>query len=385
MRVLYDHQIMDAQVRGGVSRYFYQLVSTLRSRDLVVLRLPQIYTDNEYFEPLLAELDCRRTGIRSRLIQRLRRLGRANRTTREIERAWRRTRLRLNRRASAEELRRQDFDLFHPTYYDPYFLGDLRGKPFVLTIHDMIHEIYPEHFRAGDKTREHKAVLARAAARIIAPSPCTKADIVKYLGIDPAKIEVIPNASALPSEPESVAVPERYVLYVGGRGRYKNFKNFFLAFARLAAALPDLHLVCAGQCAFDAAERELIAEYGLASRCLCISANDRQLAFLYRQASLFVYPSLYEGFGLPILEAFACGCPVALSDTSCFPEVAGDAAVYFDPGSPLAIAAALERVLLDGEARRRLIQRGHARLENFSWAATAERTARVYAECLRAG
>jgi glycosyltransferase involved in cell wall biosynthesis len=385
MRVLYDHQILDAQVRGGASRYFYELVSALRSRDLAVLRLPPIYTDNEYFGPLLAELDRTRDGVRSLLIERLRRLGYTNLATREIERAWRRARSRLNRRASAEELAKQDFDLFHPTYYDPYFLGPLQGKPFVLTIHDMIHEIYPEYFRAGDRTREHKELLARAAARIIAPSACTKADIVKYLGIDPAKIEVIYHACHLMGEHESVPVPDRFVLYVGGRGRYKNFKLFFLAFARLAAALPDLHLVCAGQSAFDPAERELIAEHGLTGRCLRLPASDRQLTFLYRKASLFVYPSLYEGFGLPILEAFACGCPVALSETSCFPEVAGDAAVYFDPTSPLAIAGAMERVLLDGEARRRLIRRGQARLERFSWAATAERTACVYAECRRAG
>jgi glycosyltransferase involved in cell wall biosynthesis len=382
MRVLFDHQIMDAQVRGGASRYFHQLASTLKDRDLAEIQLPRVYTDNEYFQPLLAELGSSRAGVRSRLVQEVRKLP-ASKASREIERAWRRTKSRLNRRASVAELEKQDFDLFHPTYYDPYFLDHLQGKPFVLTIHDMIHEIYPEYFRAGDRTSEHKKLLARAATKIIAVSASTKADIVERLGIDPAKIEVIYLASPLTGECERVvAIPQRYVLYVGARGRYKNFKKLILAFARLASAMPDLYLVCAGQKGFDPAELELIWHTGLDGRCSSLSVSDRQLTFLYRNAALFAYPSLYEGFGLPVLEAFACGCPVALSDASCFPEIAGDAALYFDPTDTLSIASVLERLLLDGAERQRLVRRGQERLKKFSWAATAEQTASLYRECL---
>lgn len=379
MRVLFDHQILDAQVRGGASRYFHQLVSTLQNEELATVRLPRLYTDNEYFRPFLARSGCERGGPRSRLVQTLRDRHLAHR---EIERAWRRTKARLNQLASIEELEKQDFDVFHPTYYDPYFLRHLHGRPFVLTIFDMIHEIYPEYFKPQDPTHERKALLAREAARIIAISAATRADVIHYLDVDPEKVEVIHLACSWTGEGDEIPAPESYLLYVGARGRYKNFKPFLAAFANLAAARPDLHLVCVDPKDFNDAELEWIRELGLEGRCRSISADDKQLCYLYKKAALFVYPSLYEGFGLPILEAFACGCPVALSAASCFPEVAGDAAVYFDPADVLSIASVLERVLSDGDLCQALIRRGQERLKRFSWHATAEQTVSAYERTL---
>jgi len=175
MRILFDHQILDAQVRGGISRYFHQLICALEAGNLAEIRLPSIYTDNECFRPLLSRRGLERNGFPSLLVQKIRqsRLPR-----KEIERAWRRTKHRLNRKASIEKLKEQDFDVFHPTYYDPYFLDYLQGKPFVLTIYDMIHEIFPDYFKPDDRTREHKALLARQAAGIIALSSSTKEDIL---------------------------------------------------------------------------------------------------------------------------------------------------------------------------------------------------------------
>jgi glycosyltransferase involved in cell wall biosynthesis len=362
MRVLFDHQIIDAQFRGGVSRYFYQLTSALDAGGWAQVRLPRICTGNEYFG------SCGKVGW----------------ARKAVGSTWRRLNFGLNRRASVEELESQGFDLFHPTYYSPYFLGPLRGKPFVLTIYDMIHEIRPEDFSPHDPTREHKAILADAAAGIIAISSSTKRDIVRYLNIDPAKIEVIYLANSLPAEGEAMAVPERYVLYVGSRGRYKNFRTFLQAFATLARELPDLHLVCVNPKGFNRAELELIRGLGVEGRCRNVSATDRQLAFLYQHAALFVYPSLYEGFGMPILEAFAAGCPVALSRTSCFPEIAGDAAVYFDPSEVSGISDAMAEILSGSAPRDGLIRRGRERLAGFSWDATARQTADFYRRCLAA-
>ena len=368
MRVLLDHQIMDAQVRGGVSRYFHALSGEMRSRRLAEVKLPPLRTDNEYFRP--AERP-RRAAPEP-----------CSRPRKLVARTLRQARCRLNERASVRELDRQGFDVFHPTYYDPYFLDHLRGKPFVLTICDMIHEIYPEHFSPHDRTREHKALLAGAAARILAPSATTRADIVRYLDVDPAKIDVIHLANSLDAESEAVPVPASFLLCVGGRDRrYKNFANLLAAFAALAAGRPELHLVCVGE-GFTAEENARIAGRGLAERCRSLPATDGQLAFLYRRAAAFVYPSLYEGFGLPILEAFAAGCPVALSDASCFPEIAGDAGLYFDPSDVGSIERALGTIVSDGEVRRALIERGAERLRRFSWAATAEQTAVAYQRCL---
>jgi glycosyltransferase involved in cell wall biosynthesis len=382
MRVLFDHQIVDAQRRGGISRYFYQLTSALGTGGWAQARLPGICTDNEYFGSLPAAPGARKGRLRARLAEQI---GRAGWARKIAGSTWRRANTRLNRRASVEELRKQDFDLFHPTYYSPYFLDLLAAKPFVLTIYDMIHEIRPQDFKPEDRTREHKALLAGAAAGIIAISASTRRDIVKYLDVDPRKIEVIHLANSLPVEGERVAVPESYVLYVGCRGRYKNFQRFLQAFARVAAERPALHLVCVNPRGFNRAETELIRGLGMERRCANLSANDRQLAFLYRHAALFVYPSLYEGFGMPVLEAFAAGCPAAVSHTSCFPEIAGDAAVYFDPSEVSSIADAMSGVLTGAVSRDRLRQRGHERLRGFSWAATAERTAAFYRKCLGQG
>jgi glycosyltransferase involved in cell wall biosynthesis len=369
MRVLLDHQIMDAQVRGGISRYFCALSGAMQRTQLAEVRFPPIYTDNEYFKP--ADRPAAREP------------GTGQRANKLLARTLRQARSRLNEWASIRELDKQGFDVFHPTYYDPYFLNHLQRKPFVLTICDMIHEIYPQHFSPRDPTRERKAILARAATRILAPSRTTRADIVRYLGVDPAKIDVIHLASSLGEESEAVAVPESYLLYVGGRRRrYKNFADFFRAFARLAAAFPALHLVCVGQRGFAPDELARIRGCGLESRCRSVPATDRQLAFLYRRAAVFVYPSLYEGFGLPILEAFASSCPVALSGSSCFPEIAGDAALYFDPSDVRSIESTLGTILADDALRRALIERGEERLRGFSWAATAEQTAAAYERCL---
>jgi glycosyltransferase involved in cell wall biosynthesis len=371
MRVLLDHQIMDAQVRGGISRYFHALSGAMQRKQLAEVRFPPIYTDNEYFKP--ADRPAAKEP------------GTDQRASKLLSRTLRKAKSRLNEWASVRELEKQGFDVFHPTYYDPYFLDHLKRKPFVLTICDMIHEIYPEHFSPRDRTRERKAILARAATRIIAPSETTRADVVRYLDIDSAKIDVIHLANSLGGESEAVPVPESYLLYVGGRGRrYKNFANFFGAFARLAAAFPALHLVCVGERGFAPQELAAIRGHGLESRCRSVPATDRQLAFLYRRAAVFVYPSLYEGFGLPILEAFASNCPVALSDASCFPEIAGDAALYFDPSDVRSIERTLGTVLSDDALRRALIERGEERLKGFSWAATAEQTAAAYARCLSA-
>jgi glycosyltransferase involved in cell wall biosynthesis len=249
----------------------------------------------------------------------------------------------------------------------------------------MIHEMFPGYFKPDDKTGEHKALLAREAAGIIAISASTKADILRYIDVVPEKIEVIHHANSLTGESEEIAVPCNYVLHVGERCRHKNFQTFLAAFAGLASALPDLHLVCASSKGFDRSELDLIEKLGLVGRCASLSVNDRQLTFLYRNAALLAFPSLHEGFGLPVLEAFAVGCPVALSATSCFPEIAGDAALYFDPSDVSSIERALGRLLSDRALRRTLTELGQERLQKFSWATTAERTLAVYGRCLSGG
>ncbi|RYF70976.1 MAG: glycosyltransferase family 1 protein, partial [Cytophagaceae bacterium] len=179
---------------------------------------------------------------------------------------------------------------------------------------------------------------------------------------------------------ETVATPLEapYLLYVGKRGLYKNFDGFFRAIQPVLHRHPDLHLICAGGGAFNQAEQALFYASGLANRVHYRPANDTSLIALYRHARAFVFPSLNEGFGIPVLEAYSSGCPVVLSNRSSLPEVGGDAALYFDPEDDDSIADAVERVLTDNALHAALSQKGTERLRNFSCDKTAQQTLEVY-------
>lgn len=375
MRVLFDHQIFSYQSHGGISRYFAELLRWLPMQRGVEVELALRHTANEHLA------------------------GMPGRPSRDVlpflDGA---SRLRLlaryvpNRRFSNARIRRGAYDVFHPTFFDPAFLRPLDGRPFVLTLHDLTPVVFPELFpRRGLYGRlvtgrwiESMGVLAAKAARIIAISASTKADAVRHFGLDAAKITVIhlgislnPDLSAdLPG----VDLSRPYLLFVGGRSGYKNFAAFTRAVAPLLQSHRELGVVCVGGGPFCADERSLLLQTGCGDRFAQVGATDAQLATLYRHARALVFPSRYEGFGLPIVEAFSCGCPCVVSAASSFPEIAGDAAVYFDPDDVGSMGGAIATVLGDPSLRESLIARGAVRANLFSWEETARRTLAVYRE-----
>jgi glycosyltransferase involved in cell wall biosynthesis len=291
-----------------------------------------------------------------------------------------------NQHESVKQLKAQDFDLFHPTYYDPYFLKHLGKKPYILTIYDMIHEIFRDTFDKNDLMRNWKKTLANNAQQIIAISDNTKKDIVKYLDIPEDKIQVIYLAESLsltknadPSNvPSSMRVPEKYLLFVGNRSGYKNFTFLLGALFPVLKKDENLHIICAGGGFFSASEKKLMRKMDVISRTHYYSADDATLPYLYKNAYSFVFPSLYEGFGIPVLEAFSCGCPTVLSNTSSLPEVGGDAALYFDPVDSASVTNIIEQILSDENLREDLITKGYSRSKLFSWEKTALMTKKVY-------
>lgn len=366
MKVLYDYQIFVIQRYGGISRYFCELMKCWRKNGEVDGRVAALLSNNEYLHD---------AG-----------LGRFWRFSPERYFKGRDFILiNLNRALSLAALRRQNFDLFHPTYYDPYFLRHLGRKPFVLTVHDMTHERFPEMFSSDDPTREWKRLLVERAARIIAISGHTRDDLVAQYGVDPAKIRVIHHGPTLspdaPAKP-SLGLPGRYLLYVGDRREYKNFTAFVEAVAPLLHEDRQLEIVCTGGGLFKAGEVDLFDRLGIAGRVRQFSVADDFLAGVYRNARALVFPSLYEGFGFPVLEAFACGCPAALSNAGALPEVAGEAAVYFDPRDRASMLDAMQRACYDEVLREDLKRKGMSRLANFSWERTAAATKAVYWEIL---
>jgi glycosyltransferase involved in cell wall biosynthesis len=250
----------------------------------------------------------------------------------------------------------------------------------------MIHEIYPEMFSSKDKTPERKKTLAQKATKIIAISENTKKDIIKFLGIGENKIEVIYLANSINSikniDNINIELPKTYILFVGSRRGYKNFDLFIEAISPLLNDDVKLNVVCAGGGKFNDIEIEKLKNLKIKDRVFYYSGSDSVLAYLYKKAIAFVFPSLYEGFGIPLLESFACGCPVICSRTSSLPEVAGDAALYFDPTDKLSILKSIQKVIYDDELRDQLVYKGSQRVKEFTWKKTAEKTKKLYEEIL---
>jgi len=170
---------------------------------------------------------------------------------------------------------------------------------------------------------------------------------------------------------------KNYMLFVGERGGYKNFYRFLDAVA-LTLKERDINLICAGSKPFCRSEEEVMLRLGIKGRVTWIAPNDGELNELYHKAQLFVYPSLYEGFGLPILEAFSNQCPIAISNTGCFEEVAGDAAEYFDPYSAASISQAINNVLSSATRTEELRKAGDLQLQKFPLSQCIQKTLDVY-------
>jgi glycosyltransferase involved in cell wall biosynthesis len=343
--VLYDDQIFTNQKYGGISRYFNELIQSSpeyrNSKSRTKLSL--ILSKNEYINK---HKNCFlfKSFLLTRLINR------------------------INRIRSILMILFSKYDVFHPTYYNPYFLKYLK-KPFVLTIHDMIHEKFPNLFPINDPTSINKKLLSQKASRIIAISENTKKDIITYLHIPESKIDVIYHGytNLLSENIISLDLPEKFCLFVGTRNTYKNFKTLLIAFWKIHATYNDFKLVCVGGGDFTPEEYSLMKEYDLINNVIQINVDDQKLALIYKKAYFFVFPSIYEGFGLPILEAMGLGCPMILSDASCFKEIARESALYFDPLDPDSLLIQMIALVNSNELRENLIREMNNRIRFFSW------------------
>ena len=293
---------------------------------------------------------------------------------------------RLNKLKSIFDIRK-NYDIIHPTYYDPYVLGRYKGK-LILTVHDMIHERYADtYFKHDLYTVQHKKKMIQAADRIIAISESTKRDLLEFFPeLDPSKISIIYHGASMKADDIHAGEFSRmdgrnYILFVGARWIYKNFKRFVKAVIPVLETHKDLHVFCSGGGAFKADELDMFGEYS--SRFHQGGLNDDELAAAYKNALCFVFPSEYEGFGIPLLEAFACNCPVVCSGTTSLPEVAGDAAEYFDPLNVDDISAKISKVIDDETLRTNMKSRGRERLKLFDWDKTARETLECYELALK--
>jgi glycosyltransferase involved in cell wall biosynthesis len=294
------------------------------------------------------------------------------------------------------DLRRAHAELFHATHY---VLPPLTPCPSVVTIHDCIHLRFPQylpHRFSYAYARSSMWVAAHRSARILTVSEASKRDILSYFRIDEKKIDVIPNAIderfwAPPAGDEVERVRQRYqldapfVLYTGNIKPHKNIERLIEAFYLLKKrGFEEVKLLIIGdEISKYATLRRAVHRYKLHKHVRFFGfVQDKTLAILYRLARVFVFPSLYEGFGLPPLEAMASGTPVITSRVSSLPEVVGDAALLIDPYDPEAIAEAMDRVLSDAVLRADLRERGLVRARHFSWERSIGRVREIYQEVL---
>jgi glycosyltransferase involved in cell wall biosynthesis len=292
------------------------------------------------------------------------------------------------------KLKREGVTLFHAPHY---VLPPLVRCPSVVTIHDCIHLMFPQYLPnrvALGYARASITGAARRATRVLTVSESSKRDILRFVDIPSEKIDVIPNAyderfTVVPREEDVVRVRERYqlhdpfIFYAGNVKPHKNVERLIEAFHLVRRrGLDHVKLVVIGDdISRYAALRRAVHHHQLHKYVRFLGyMPEETLAVMYRLAGVFVFPSLYEGFGLPPLEAMASGTPVVTSNVSSLPEVAGDAAVLVDPLSPEAIADGIYRVLTDGDLRRSLSERGLARARQFSWEASVRRVREIYAQ-----
>jgi glycosyltransferase involved in cell wall biosynthesis len=270
------------------------------------------------------------------------------------------------------------YDILHRTYYAAP--GPVR-RPSVCTVVDMIPELLPHYFPEGNPHRRKRDVVM-ASDLVLSISESTTRDVLQFYGYPASRVVTTPlgiDCQAFADRPK-VGHPFRppYVLFVGLRHRYKNFRRFGLAASAVLAAHPEVSLALVGGGALLEKEREIFVRAGVLDRVVQANVADKALPSIYREAEVFVFPSEYEGFGLPILESFACGCPVAASRASSFPEVGGPAIEYFDPASTDEIAQAIERILRSRSHADELRRLGSERVKIYSWQRTAELTAEAY-------
>lgn len=366
MKILLDPQIFNSQRYGGISRYYTEVFSRLSTNNDIIC--PVYSVQNIYFnESNLVAFRQKAYSFYIRILSKFR--------IRRIENTNERNFIFLK-----NKVLRQQYDLFVPTYYDPYFVDYIGSKPFVLTVYDMIHELFPEFFINDKMVVPNKKYLMEKATRIIAVSENTKKDIINlYPHIDSSKIDVVYHGCSIKvNKIEMVSLPEKYILFVGTRAIYKNFIFLVHSIVALLKNDKDLFLICAGGGDFNSVEKEIISKFGLEKQIIQKSFNENELGCFYNRAICFVFPSMYEGFGIPVLESMTCGCPVVLGRHSAFVEVAGEAGVYFDIGSTQDLKNKIQSVIQNESLRNEFSLKGLEQVEKFSWEKAASECLEVY-------
>jgi len=352
--VIFGPEIWSLQNEGGISRYFRELMHGLSELGVSGKVLTQNHANSR-----LGTLDVERFEIQSladpkeSYMEALKRLGEETQSL-----------------------------IFHPTYYSKNHVSirEPRTK-MVVTVFDMISELFPEKKPRFRKVIDEKRISVDNADHILSISGQTKDDLINIYGVPAEKISVTylgSNLHLLPEKDMGTFTHSEYILYVGKRGGYKNFLNFVTAYSHSKSLKSSFSVVAVGGGEFTPNEIADLQKLGIAGKVSQVGANDHQLAMYYRNATCLVYPSLYEGFGLPPVEAMSLNCAVIASNRGSIPEICKDAAEYFDPSAIDSIEQVLSATLADEQRIHQMRQSGLVVAESFTWEKTSSSTLNAY-------
>lgn len=363
MNVCLDYQAFAMQKYGGVSRYYVELFNRLNG-----------YSDCDVtiIAPLYINKLIQKTKYHEKII---------GKEVAEYPKTYE-LRKYLNNILSEIICRRSKFDIYHETYYSKFAVRSKKRK-CVTTVHDMINERFCSSIKNSKNDRKNKFDSINRADLVFCNSENTKRDLLEVYPLSNKNIVVTYLSCDYQSTVVDVTdgtriIEPEYILYVGSRGGYKNFNNLLDVYASNYKVNRWCKLVVFGSTLFTKKELTKMDYYGIKDKVLMMSGSDDVLSNLYKNANLFIYPSLYEGFGIPLLEAMANGCPVACSNTSSFPEVVGNAAVMFNPYDKSEINDAIDSVLFNNQKKVELISAGKERVKLFSWEKCAKQTYEAY-------
>lgn len=373
MRICFDSQIFGVQAYGGISRYFAGIAAELPRLGDLEIRVAAPLHINAYLDQLPAGMVIGQRVADPRGMSLVRRL--------------------LGAALADRSQRRLAPDIVHKTYYHAFPRSPARAEVAV-TVYDLIQERFPQDFPPGNFIAKMKRLAVQKADHIFCISEHTKRDLLATYPVDESRVSVtllgFDSMQDLPATAGPVDFRRRlfggdrpYLLFVGRRPGYKNFGGMIKAYAASPWLREHFGVLCFGGGKFSADEIAHLQELGVADAVRQLDGSDAVLAECYRHAAVFVFPSMYEGFGIPPLEAMSVACPVVASNTSSIPEVVGDAAASFDPAFDEALRETLERVLNSDDERRELTRRGLARCAEFSWRRCAEETLKGYHAMLR--
>jgi glycosyltransferase involved in cell wall biosynthesis len=368
VKIAFDHQTFTYQSYGGVSRYYSILANQLLISGQKVKVFAGIHQNN-YLQDLTPDT---LSGFKLNSFP-----PKSSRIFHGI-----------NHVINQFQFKNWKPDVVHETYYSSLPSLFSSSSVCVTTVYDMIHELFPSQFPLSDNTSNAKKKSLARVDHIISISESTKRDLINLFGIHESKISVVHLGVSLDSFKSVIndALSNNskpFLLYVGSRFGYKNFDGLLKAVASSEMLKSNFDIIAFGGGEFTSEEKAFISSLGFSvSQVRQHSGNDQELAGLYGSAAAFVYPSLYEGFGLPPLEAMAAGCPVVTSNTSSMPEVVRNAGLYFNPNEIEDMRFAIERVVFSPSVRSELVAAGFENIKSFSWSRCAAETLTVYKEVL---